>query len=306
MKCRKCGTQNPSKARECINCGQSLLPPLPEEEKKKEEVRLSGFAQTDDHSAHQQRNLLIGIGAAMAISIGVLFTGVMVSSSGMGSIADYQSAIRSAVIYQTDGSEDITGAEDGIDTKTVPDSDRIDGMQDEQSADSESQATAGNYSSLEQDPKFYDPKKNTLSLPDTGIILGMPEDIVAFEEEGFTEGSPAWYLTGSGVNITVYLRRADSIPFTKSEEEEYFKDQYNYARIEGTETQYFYVQYPDEYRIRATIVDHDSKQIAEIDVSAENADNLRNDASAMNKCYTVINKKILDESTIVKKAGAQQ
>lgn len=295
MKCRKCGTENPPKARECMKCGQSLLPPLPKEALPNKENTAKLASEIPGHSFKPKSLTNVfayGLALMLVLSVVILFAGVAVMTSGIN---------EPYIVSYTDHS-DLNSAEiskDSVEEKAKS-TQEAEGEADDIETDDPLQ------NEFDEKFEYYDAKANRLKLPQTDIVLGMPEDIVYASESGFAEGNPASFTTRNHVSITITMSSTTSIPFTKSEEEEYFKEQYNYARIEGTDTQYFYVQYPDEFTIRATIVDHASNRFAQIDVSSESMENLRMDARAMNQCYTVMNEMILDQSSIVQKAKAQQ
>lgn len=104
-----------------------------------------------------------------------------------------------------------------------------------------------------------------MTLPESDIKIGMPEysDWQTDALISNTEYSCDFKLE-NGLNMIFYSYVAD-YPFSKSEEEEYFREAQKYLRLEGTNDQYFYTV-ENENGIVATIVDriHGRNYVIEI------------------------------------------
>lgn len=93
-----------------------------------------------------------------------------------------------------------------------------------------------------------------MTLPESTITIGLPE-YDSWEEDYYSSGadySCVFYLT-DGNTLRMYSYTVVS-PFSKSEEEEYFKEDRHYLRLEGSNDQYFYTVSNDG-EITATVVD---------------------------------------------------
>lgn len=278
MKCKKCGYDNPPRARECIRCGQSLLPAIP-----------AGAGQPpampDDvqAAASRKRRFLFAAGGVLAVSVLVLLAGV---SSFSFSRSFQVSSDNTAVVIEQDGAAGAAPSEE--------ESKSVESPADDYYQDGISNDDPDTYVAL------YNAKDHTLKLPETDIVLGMPDNVQSVMLYDLNYGGTAEIDTDSGISILITSSATTGNLFSISEQEEYFSDQYNYSRIEGSETRYFYTQMLDEMTLQATIVDHDSSRIVFVNVQSMDGESLHDSPELMKECYRVLNECILDGSNLKK------
>lgn len=262
MRCRKCNTENSEKARQCIHCGESLLPPIPNTNTPLEN-QMHKQAETQKHF------LIMLIAGLMVFSVCVLFTGITVYSNSVYSRYDSTASADEYSVYE---------AEEYIEQDSLEDQE----------------------AKIERYRHLYNDQDHTFTLAPTDIQIGLPEAICDWDINELDDSISAYFYCGENadVEISIYTAQTDGSPFTMSEEEEYFKEAYNYLRLEGTEKRYFYTQLMDDWILTATVVDYDSGTIATINVMMTSGDSLRDSPAAMAECSEILNEVILGQSSI--------
>lgn len=173
---------------------------------------------------------------------------------------------------------------------------------DEAAADAGSAITENYYDT--DDPGQYIAEQ-VMTLPESEIRIGFPEYVDWREDyfSGDSDYSWSFDLANSDDLVLNFYSYTAVYPFSKSEEEEYFREGQNYLRLEGTDDQYFYTTENDD-RITATIVDRNAGRnyVIEI-VSASPDDNPSRREQALKRANRIMNAEILDHSSM---AAAQK
>lgn len=258
MICKDCGFDNPKGVYRCQRCGNSLVPAIPRDS------YINPYPPRKTMEPHQARKVLrIG----MAAFIILIFLGLFSLVSGL--FRNSSSNEEATVSFTAEDSNSAAYSEEiqesYIDPLFVPDEYIHDGM---------------------------------MTLPESDIKIGMPEysDWQTDALISNTEYSCDFKLE-NGLNMIFDSYVAD-YPFSKSEEEEYFREAQKYLRLEGTNDQYFYTV-ENENGIVATIVDriHGRNYVIEI-YSDEESGNPSMKKEHDKRASYVLNHEILDPSSL--------
>lgn len=152
-----------------------------------------------------------------------------------------------------------------------------------------------------EDAETLEVEKGILKLPDSDITVGIPDYIkYTFSYEAVSATATYSFELGEGLSMDLVCSRTD-YPFTKSEQEEYFMEEYDYDRIEGSDDQYFIMQ-SDEKQAQATIIDRLSSHNYQIIVYGTSWTS----SDLTNKAKMVLNQKILEPSSMIQKEADAQ
>ncbi len=259
MICKDCGYDNPSGVYRCQRCGNSLVPAIPRD------TYINPYPQKKKH--HHKAVWIFAFSAAFLL---VLAGIIMFFVNGVFSENGAVSEASSAEMIQEDLDAGSSVSEDAIENYIEPDF----------------------------IPEEHI-KNDILSLPESNITIGMPkyESWTSNSLAGDSDYSCTFEL-GQGFTMDFYSYTAD-YPFSKSEEEEYFREDQNYQRLEGSNDQYFYTV-NGENRVTATIVDRKNGRNYVIDIAGpEDSENPSQKKENLKRASYILDHQILDKSSMV-------
>lgn len=140
----------------------------------------------------------------------------------------------------------------------------------------------------------------TFKLPGSSISIGLPLKMDVESWEYIPQDSYLFLqLYDDDVSLILLSRKLDTIPLSRSEEEEYFEADYQYQRMEGTEDQYFYTRMDeDDQRLIADIIDRKEGIACRIIVEPVYESSLSDNPDVAKHAWSILNHEILDRSSL--------
>lgn len=259
MICKDCGYDNPKGVYRCQRCGNSLVPTIPRDS------YINPYPIKKKQKPKKKHSQFL----IVVISVGVLILGVAALVAILTSLTNdiIGSNTEAYITEQYDSSADAGGsvAESYIEPSFIPE----------------------DYIS-----------EGKLQLPESDLKVGMPDYVSwASSSAGGDSDYSCSFDLGHGLTMNFYSYVAD-YPFSKSEEEEYFREDQNYKRLEGTNDQYFYTVETEDGSV-ATIIDRKNGRNYVIEVYIEESDENPSKSREQNKrAQYILDHEILDQSTM--------